>query len=222
MAGAKGVMIVKIKNTGNAAWSGPVSINVYASTDSTLSISDTLLATLNVRTLSLKAGKTTNVRVPFVFSSDLSTAKYMLLASITETSAGTAAYTAAAKRAIALTAATVDLSVSFNTKKLVKLKTGKPNKLTLLIKNLGNVKATGTMSLTLTGSSTSVVGESLATLSAVPIKVASKKSQHVVLTFTPPADLGSTFNLTALVVSSTSPADANAANDTATIAAQVN
>ena len=221
IAGAKGMMGVKIKNTGKGAWSGPVTINVYASTDSTLSAGDTLLGTLKVQNLSLRAGKTKNVRVPLAIATGLSTGKYLLLASVTETSAGTAPYTTAAPRAVALTAATVDLSVSFNTKKLVKLRSGKPNKLTLLIKNLGNVKATGTINLALTGSSASVFGESLATLTTQHINLDPNHAQHVVLTFTPSADLGSTFNLKAAIASSMSASDANASNDIATVLTQV-
>ena len=126
-AGAKGVVTVQIRNAGKTTWKGPVTIAVYASTDATLSADDLKLASLTIRKLALKAGRKTAVRVPFVFAKSLTSGHYVLLASVTETSAGTAAQIAVAARTVAITAAAVDRGDTLSERQRLNLKSGKPD-----------------------------------------------------------------------------------------------
>jgi len=224
IGGARGIIVVKIKNAGSTTFSGPITIDIYASTDSIPSTDDAKLTTLTLSSLTLKPGKTRNVRVPFNVTSDIATGKYLLLANVTETSQGTAAFTAATKHAMAITAATVDLSIKFAPTKTLKLKTGKTAKAVLLIKNTGNIKAVGTYSINLaasTDATLSIGDDSLTNLTDATLKLAAKGSRRVTISFNPASSLGSTYDLIATLTSSTTPQDVNATNNAAVVAVKV-
>ena len=221
--GAKGALVVQIKNAGVTAFAGPVSIDVYESTDGTLGSDDAKLTTLTIAKLSVKAGKTRNVHVPFNLSTSIASGRYYLLANVTETGKGTAAFTAASHRAIAATAASVDMGIVF-TAKTLKLKKGKTAKAVLVLRNLGNVAAIGIYSISLASSASAMlrVGDPiLGSISNAKLNIAAKRSKRVTVSINPSLAKATAFDLIATLTTSTLPNDTNAANDMAVVGATV-
>jgi hypothetical protein len=99
------------------------------------------------------------------------------------------------------------------------VRTGRTNTATLVIQNLGNVAAIGTVSVGLYSSADVTFDASdaqLATVLGKTIKVRPGRSVKVKLKILPPVDLAAgTFSLIAVTTSATDLPDVNLANDTA-------
>ena len=98
---------------------------------------------------------------------------------------------------------------------------GKNGTATLVITNTGNVTASGTLDLNLVASTDGLVDATDIALAPIPsrkIKIGARKSISIKVKFTAPNDLiAGSYDLIASMTSSTSPADTDSANDTATV-----
>ncbi len=218
VGGAAGKLAVRLTNTGTVAFSGPVTVTLYASTDGTVANQDGTLTTLTIKSVKLKAGTSRTVTLTFKYpSTGLATGDYFLVASADATATDTQSTSAATTNPVAINAPAVDLSVAFANTAAVAVTQGKKGKAALRIDNLGNVVASGTVTVTLTAVST--VDGSTETVTAVTkkAKIAAGKSLALSLPFTAPLDMTpGDYTLVATITSTTTVTDTNTANDTAT------
>ena len=222
IGGTSGSVRLKITNTAASKFTGPISVSLYASTDGSLSADDTLITTLTVPKLTLAGGASKVVRVKFDYPTDLPDGSYSLIASIDETAQNVAAATAVSTMPVTIDAPTADLSTTFaGNQTAVPVNPGHDGSVAVTITNLGNVTATGDLTVSLYASSSPTLDSSAVFLAAVPlhrISLRPGRSITVHIRFTAPANQqGGTYNLIASTVSSTQPADTNAANDIAVI-----
>ena len=116
----------------------------------------------------------------------------------------------------------MDLATSFANTTPVTVSPGKGSSVIIDIENVGNVTADGTLNLSLYASTTGLIDASstlLASISNKKIKLAAGKTLKIHLSFKALADLtGGNYSLIATASSSTTPADTDTADKTATIA----
>jgi len=224
MGGARGFIQVLVKNTGSTTFPGPISVQVYESTDSVLSTDDTSLTTLTLSNLSIKPGQTRLIRVPFNYASTLATGSYDILASVIETNAGTATYSTAAKRAVKITEPSGDLSLSIVPPGNVTLKTGKKAKMVFNIKNVGNATSVGTADVVLYESSddAALQDSELVQRTLKGFRLGKNMNRRVTLDYIPTNEFGSSFYLKAVLGSATTPPDPNTnGNNVVTVRATI-
>ena len=214
IGGSAGLLKVRLANTSSTTFSGPITVTLFTSTDGT-SEGEQVTA-LPIKSVKLRSGASRMVTLKFDYPVDLTTGAYHLIASAAATSTTTQA-TVAASSAVTITAPSVDLSVAFANAAAVAVVPDRNGKVSLRIENLGNVVAKGTVTITLTAVSTADgSSEDVALPVTRKVKIAVGKTIGLALPFTPPADLGAgTYTLVATITSSTTPADGDTANDTA-------
>jgi hypothetical protein len=214
---------LKLTNTTGAAFAGPVTVDLYASTDAALSADDAKVGTLTLDNLRLGAGKARAVKLAFTYPSGLAGGTYHLIASASVPTTNTAAAVSVAPSAVAVAPATVDLSTAFS-RTAISVRPGSADTATVVVRNVGNVTATGALSLNLYASTDATLD---ATLDASDVllaaladrKVNLKPGQAVKFTvrFVAPAGRAAgTYDLIAAATPSTNPADGNPANNAAT------
>jgi hypothetical protein len=86
-AGGKAAVRVGLRNDGNVPFSGPATIELFASTDATLDDADTSLLPAAPKTQKIKQGATKNVNVKFVTPPALTAGTYFVIARVTSTGA---------------------------------------------------------------------------------------------------------------------------------------
>jgi hypothetical protein len=217
IGGTAGQLNLKLTNTSGNAFSGPVSVTIYASTDTALTSNATVVTIISIAKVNEKAGQTITEKLKFDYPTDL-TGNYFLIASVTATGTNTAAATAVTATAVTIAEPAVDLGVAFNKGKPVKVNPGHNDTAVLTITNTGNVAAIGTVDLNLYESTLLDPVEILLTaISNRKIKIGAGKSIKISVKFLAPDDEGGTYDLVTSINSSTTPADTNTANNTATI-----
>ena len=82
-AGHSETAVITLTNEGNVAAKGTVNLDLHGSTDQTLDISDSVLAALTGRKISLAPGHSLTLRVTFVMPSNAVAGAYFLFASTT-------------------------------------------------------------------------------------------------------------------------------------------
>ena len=227
LGGTKGVARLRITNTGSTQFTGPVSITVYASlntsTDSASLAADTFVTTVNLAHLNLGAGKSQGAALKFTYPSGMANAAYYLIASIDETGLNTAPAVVATPTPVTISPPLVDLAATFAAGQVVKVTPGKNGFAVVTITNKGNVAATGSFDLSLYASTSQTLNTAtdsvVGSVSGRPIHLAAGHSIRVAIRYEAPASLTpGTYNLIASLTSSTQPADTNAANDVAVAA----
>ena len=213
VGGAAGVLRVNLANTGDTAFAGPVTVTLYASTDTTASADDAVLTTLALRSLKLPVGGFKVVTLKYTYSAKLPTGDYYLVAEADATTTDTQPTTAATAVPVSVAAPVVDLSVAFPVASAVVVSPGKGGRATVRLTNLGNVTATGTVVADLYAGA-----EQVGTVTR-NLKLAAGRRTAFAVTFTFPADLtpGDDVSLTAVISPTTSPADTTVADKTATV-----
>ena len=221
VAGTSGTLKVRLNNSGTTAFSGAITVIVYASTDTTVA---NQVETLSITTLSgvkLKAGASRNVTVKYTWTASLA-GTYYLVAGADAVGTDTQPTTAASS-AVLVAAQSADLSVAFASAAAVTVTPGKKGKAVVRVTDVGNTTATGNVTVTLDATTTGVVDANATQLVQVvrKVKIAVGKSVTFDLPFTAPADLTpSSYSLVATITSTTTPTDTNIANDSATASTQ--
>lgn len=227
IGGSAGVVRLRITNTGDSRFTGPVSITLYAanndSTDSTSLASDAAATTATFSNISLGANRSRVVSLKFHYPSSLADGSYFLISSLDEMGLNTADSVTTAPSTLRIDAPTVDLAATFAASQPVRVRQDKNNSVVIVLRNTGNVTATGTVNLSLYASSNATLDTAtdvlLTGLSGRSIHLKPGQSTRIRLTFQSPS--GVTFGNNYLIASTTSatePADTNAANDIAVIA----
>jgi subtilase family serine protease len=217
-----GTMKIRLFNSSDALYTGAVDISLYATTDGTISSTDTPFDTVTVSNLKLASGAYKTETIHFTYPADLSSGSYELVASAA-TSSATTPSTAVATDSVEIVAPTVDLATSFSTTATaITVKPGHSRNVAVTIKNIGNVTAVGTVSVSLYAALSSTLDTTadalLAELSNRSINLAAGHSLTLHLRILAPSDeAAGSYYLIASVASATQPSDTNTANNTAAI-----
>ena len=150
MGGTAGSVRLRISNDSRATFDGPsYFINLYLSTDGSATSSDTLLTTMSIPALNLKAGASKTVKLKFTYPTTLNNGGYFLTAAIDATKTDTANATVATAKTLSVSKQTVDLATVFSNGPAVSVTPGASDTASVTIENLGNVNAVGTVNLNL-------------------------------------------------------------------------
>jgi uncharacterized membrane protein len=167
--------------------------------------------------LKLHAGDSKKVKIRYTLPTGLTDGDYQMLAQ----GVATATQTAPAVVAATVTLATprVDLSADFATTQPIRIEAGSTNTVKVTISNLGNVTAKGSATLNLYASEDGAVDGADAVLKTIDLKSLRIKAGHskTIRIHVKPTTQQMTLahNLLATLVSTTDPADDNAADDLA-------
>ena len=216
----------RITNGGNTRFTGPVSLTLYAAsndaTDSTSLAADTSITSETFSNFNLGVGRSETVRVKFDYPAGLSSGGYFLIASLDEMGQDTTNAVTTTESPVQINAPMVDLATTFAASEPVLINPGKSTSVVLMIQNLGNVIAAGTLNLSLYASTSQTLNTSTATLltavSGRTIHILPGHSIRIRLTFQAPSNLtAGSYYLIASAASTTQPADTDTANDVAVI-----
>jgi subtilase family serine protease len=220
VAGESGKLRLTLTNSGGARFTGAVTVTVYASTDGAFSSEDVAVGTARISGVKLNPGSTREIKVRYAIPTDL-VGSFTLITAV-EPAIGT--YSAArtvTPSAIVVAAQAVDLSTAFKDNAAIRVRPGRGGSATLIVTNLGNVTANGTISVNLYASASgSIDGNSvlLKTVTAKKIKLKVGGTLKLKLRFTAPLDLtAGTYSLLAQMTSVTAPPDSNTTNDQAIV-----
>lgn len=220
VGGASGSAKVLLTNTG-AAFSGPITISLYAATQNSLDAGANTIITISIPKLNLKAGASRTQTVKFKYPKGLTAGSYFVIASTNTSGTSTTPSNSTAGTTVNISPPQVDLSANFANGTSVKVNPGHGGTANITIQNLGNVKATGSWSVALYSSFDLLLDGSdtlLTKLNLKKISLAPGQSKTVHVRFKAPSGLtAGTYNLIAATSSLTSPADANSSNDVAAI-----
>ena len=216
-----GKLTLRITNTSTGRYTGPVVVSLYATTDGTISSSDSAFANVTVARVNVAAGKSTTVTVHFEYPGTIASGAYVLVASVNATNTNTAPSRAVAPAAITINQPTVDLSTSFGSATSVVVRPGHHSAVSVRITNNGNVTASGQLRVNLYASSDQTLDESDPILASFLRTISLKPGKSMTLHLTFPAlstQAGGTYFLIASASSNSQPADAVTGDKTAVIA----
>ncbi len=216
VGGAKGKITVLVRNHGGQKLNGPVTIDLFASSDGTIGQDDTAIVSLT-KSLKIKAGKSKKVKMKFSFPTGMADGAYQILARVASATEGnTGDNVISASAPVTIARPFVDLASNF-AKTPTSLKAGKKAKASVALQNLGNVVHNGAVQVTLYASTDGTLNGAtqLATVTK-NLKVKTGKSKKVKVSFTCASNMpaGSYY-----LVATTNPigvTDTVAANNTAT------
>jgi subtilase family serine protease len=216
--GNDGTVRLKITNTSSSTFTGPLKIDLYASTTGTATASDTLLTSSTLASVTLRAGASKIIRLKFAYSNSLD-GTYYITAAITATGTDTAPATVTSPNKMSISSAKVDLATTFASSLPINVTPGVGEDLLVNVENDGNVTAKGTLQLKLYASADGVIDNNDQLLVNLPAKQINIKAGHSItfkIHFVPPLGMAAgSYKLIAQAASSTSPADANPDNDVA-------
>ena len=219
IAGTAGSIKVLLTNTSTTSFSGPLTISLYASTQSSLSSNATGIVTFAIPELKLKAGASVTETVKFTYPSGLPNGNYYLITSTNATYTNTIPSTSTASTPVDIEEPAVDLAAYFAGGLPVTVKPGHSSTANIVVQNMGNVTATGSFSLALYASLGEVLDPSdtlLATLQLKKFSLAPGQSMTLRVRFRAPSTMAAgTYHLIAATYSATQPADSNLANNIA-------
>ncbi|MDB5299156.1 MAG: hypothetical protein JWO87_819 [Phycisphaerales bacterium] len=219
LSGQTGTLKLRLTNTGGKRFAGPVAVTLSAGTAASYSPSDPTIVTLGFPKVSLKPGASRLLKLKFNYPAGLAAGGYHLIASINAVETNTASADAATPAAILIAPPTVDLGVGFAGGALVGVRPGRSTTANLIIENLGNVAASGSLSIDLfasTDPASNPMDQHLATLSNRRIRLLPGRSLKLRIRFVAPPGAGAgTYSLVAAATAMTQPADGNASNDVA-------
>jgi hypothetical protein len=183
---------MKVADTGAASISGPATLTLYGSQDSTLDSLDPRLVVAKIK-LNLKPGKSVNVTETFSAPAAASSGSYFLVGDIVPAGASGSVFFSTPK--VTITAPFVDLTGTMSlspktTSFTVGGKSQKPLAFTVVVANHGNVPAKGPMAISLFGSSSTILDSLdplLMTLPAKTLLLNPGKTKKFTINFKPTA-----------------------------------
>lgn len=218
--GSSSSMKMRVTNNGRA-YSGDVKVTVYASTQTSLDGSATVIGTTTLSKLNLRTGGNRKLKVRLTYPTGLADGKYFILATTNTVGTSTAPIISLAPQAISIAHPRVDLATYFAGGNSVIVHPGQISTADIIVQNIGNVKTTGLWSLSLFSSLNLLLDGSdtlLTQLSSKKISLAPGRSTRIRVRFLAPSALAAgTYNVIASTTSALSPADANSQNDVAAI-----
>jgi hypothetical protein len=219
IAGASGLAKVSLTNISASSFAGPVTMTLYVSTSTTLDASATALTTLTIPKLSLRSGASRVSTLKFSYPKGLPAGQYYVISSTSTPGTNTTPSDSLAYTPVQIAPPTVDLAAYFAGGNPVSVFPGTNGTANVTIQNIGNVTATGSLSLALYASLDGAVDPSdalLATSLLKKISIAPGRSITLHIRFKAPADMpAGSYNLIAATVGVTQLSDANPANNVA-------
>jgi len=213
---------IQIANTGDAPAAGPVSVNLYLSSDSSLDGGDVLIGHVS-RNIHLKPGKHSAVAVGVNVPASLAPGNYELFLSIDGTNAGvpgSAPSTAVAPSAVQVQQPVVDLSANIVELPLKTVTPGSsPQRAVVRIANVGNAPAKGRATVTWYLSTDAALDNSdimIASSGSMAIHLGAHKTQDIQSMVTLPAGVPvGTYDVLAQVSAGNGISDSNPSNNLA-------
>ena len=187
VGGAKGKVSVKVINNGPGLLKGPVSVSLYASSDSTLNTgTDTPIKTITKK-LKLKAHKGKTLKFSFNYPSNLPDGSYRLLAQVDSGNAVAESdetnNVAVSATPVTIAAPFIDLSGSFASAIPAAAAQGAKESVTVLVQNTGNVVAAGPLTISLTASADNVADAGDTAITSFTKKVKLKPGAKAAIKF---------------------------------------
>jgi hypothetical protein len=197
---AKGKVVVVMTNESSQAVAGPVTVQLFTSSDATVDAGDATLSMVTKK-LKFKPGQARKLRMKLSAFPTVADGSYQLLAQIQAPDQTTSVAQAAAP--ITIAAPFVDVAASYAQPPAEPLTRGGKSRAVVEIQNLGNVPASEDTSVELNISSGSIQNPVDQRLAARQLKLNLKpnRSKRVNLKFTLPADIpaGSYFFVSAVI-----------------------
>ena len=222
LSGSAETVRVKLTNINSTAFSGPVTVSLYASLDGTLSSNDTTLLIETLPKLKLRAFGSTVITLKFKYPAGITTGSYYIVASAQATDTGDAPALVVSPARVAVTQKTADLATAFASASPFVVKPGHKETATITVTNDGNTTATGTLGVSLYESadgSLDIADRLLAAITGRKVHIRAGGSVTLRIHFLAPTDLAAgTYSLIASTTSKTNAADDNAGNDIAVVA----
>lgn len=220
---SKGKVKLKITNAGLGAASASVQVALFASADAVLDTTDTSLGSPPATKLKLGRGASKTLSLTANVPSSIADGNYFVLASIDSTNAAAesneANNVAASGAPVTIAHSFIDLSGAFAGKLPKAISSGKAAAVSILVGNIGNVAATGSISISLFASADRSHGPAdtlITTITGQKIAIKPNRSHPVLAHLQTPAGLAKgNYFLIAVVNSDQTVADANPANDVA-------
>ena len=217
-----GKVKLTLSNNADVPFDGPITITLYASTDTVLSADDTRFFSVLIPGVSLKPHKSKNFHLKFDYPGSLTTGSYHLIAAVDAPNSNSSESAIIASAPVTIAAPSADLAASFVGNPVL-VRPGQNATAVLRIENVGNQVATGNVSLILYASTDQVlnpaVDEGLVGLPARRVDLKPGKSMIIRIPFVAPIDkAGGSYFLIASITPNVQPADPNAANNVAVIA----
>jgi hypothetical protein len=214
--GQAGSVRLTLTDTSGVLFQGPVSVALDISANGS---ADTPITTFTYPKIRLGAGRSVSELLRFHYPTGV-TGNFFLVAFVSATATQDASTSAVSSTAINIAPPNVDLTSSFASTSPVLITPGQ-NSVYITITNDGNLTAAGTLSLALYASADGALDSSdtlLTSFSNRPIRIGARQSIRIRLVFQSPDNLvGGTFDLISSISSSTSPADTDTSDKTATI-----
>jgi hypothetical protein len=215
-----GSIKLSLMNNTSSAFSGPVTITLYLSTDAALSTDDTALPPITLPKVNIRAGAAKISNLRFDYPGGAMAGQYYIIASISASTTAAAAEAVSAT-AVALSPASVDLATAFKNDSPIVVNSTRGNSVTITLTNDGNVTAIGTIALQLYASDNTLVDSTAEALGKLLTRTIHLRAGHSItlhLRFAAPTDkVSGTYNLIASTTATTNPADSNPANDSAVL-----
>ena len=187
--GEDGTVRLKITNNTTSKFNGPLLVDLYASTTGTATTGDTLLTSVTLSNVTLKAGAGKIIKLKFTYPSSIADGNYFLTAAVTATSTGTAPADVSSPTKVAISEAKVDLATTFASALPITVTPGVGEDVLVNVQNLGNITASGLLGLKLYASADGVIDSNdplLFNLPARQINLKSGKSMTFKIHFVPP------------------------------------
>ena len=215
-----GSMTLRLFNTTLDAFSGPVSVALYATPDGSISSTDTPFAIVTLKKVAI-AGETAKlVVVHFRYPTSLPNGSYQFAAAVTATEAGTAPAKTVASNAVTIVAPVIDLSAKPLLSKIV-VRRGHRKLIALRITNNGNFVASGDLMVNLYASTDQTLDLSDPFIRGITkaIRLLPGHSMLMKLGFRAPSSLTpGSYNVIAAASSTTRPPDVNSNDKVVVIA----
>jgi hypothetical protein len=216
-----GSVTLRLTNDGTGRYIGPITVSLYATTDGTITSSDSAFDTVSISSVNVAQGASKTIVVHFKYPSDVTAGSYVLAASVAATATDTSPSEAAAPAAVTIETPTVDLSTSFDRSTAIVARPGHGRTISITITNNGNVTADGQLTLKLYASadgSLDASDELLAPLfKTISLKAGASRTFLIVFRF-PSALTGGNYDLIASASSTIQPTDTDTADKTAVLA----
>ncbi len=215
-----GSMTLRLFNTGATAFSGPLSVALYTTTDGSITASDTPFETVTLDQVNVAANKASKVVVHFKYPTNVPNGSYQFAAAVTATGAGTAPADAVASDSVSIAAPIVDLDAKA-LQKSTAVNPGHRKSIEIRITNTGNFTASGVLTLNLYSSTDTTLDASDPMILSFGRRIALRpaRSMLVNLRFVAPSSLAAgSYNLIAAASSSIRPPDVDSGDKIVVIA----
>lgn len=144
-----GALTLRLTDASTQGFSGPVSIALYNSAPDDLASQSTPIVTMTLPHLILRTGGSKTEKLTFAYPTVSTAGAYYLIGSVSTSQANTAPAEVITTGTVTISPPFVELSPTFTGGATVLVNPGKNSNASVLIKNIGNLPAVGSLSLDL-------------------------------------------------------------------------